>query len=311
MAPQLRYAEQFFATARERYRIKLRRDAGQNWPWTNDEHFRTWRFTNVHREDDRTTVWLRENIREPLSERIRKYEEFHNQAPSLTTAEFQELLDLYIKLVEGVLIFRWFNRISTGEIIKDLLLGKWDTKEAFRRLEFVTPVVTGAYIIKAGDGVSKLEGILNCIDGARPQLPRMVNAWLRDDNRTLKSVWSDLKTIYFMGGFMAYEVVTDLRWTPLLDKASDIMTWGNLGPGAIRGISWVVHGHAHGFSNSVRQQGEMLDYMAQLLTLSKDEKFWPQEWPHWEMHEVEMWLCEFAKYMAAYTGSPQKRRYRR
>jgi hypothetical protein len=287
MAHTLTYANQFFATARERYRIKLRRDAGNPQPWTNDTHFRTWRFTNVHREDDRTTVWFRENVRDVLKHQS-------------------------LKVLEATLIFRWFNRISTGEIIKDLLLDHWDTEEARRRLQFVSPVVTGAYIIKAGDGVSKLDGILDCIDEARPKLPEMVSAWndlyYRND-LTLERAWTHLRQLHYMGPFMAYEVVTDLRWTPLLEEASDIMTWGNLGPGAMRGMGWVTHNDPGTYSNSAKQQREMLLMMADLLALSQQEEYWPQEWPKWEMHEVEMWLCEFAKYMASYYGKPQKRRY--
>jgi hypothetical protein len=306
MAHTLVNADKFFATARERYKIKLRRESGAPPPWTNDTHFQTWRFTNVHREDDRTTVWLRENIRGPLSEKISKN-------PYVTIQDSIDCTFDMVKLLEGVLIFRWFNRISTGEIIKDLLLGDWNTEEARRRLEFVSPVVTGAYIIKAGDGVSKLDGILDCIDSARPKLPKMIQKWanryLFGGGLTLQDAWSDLKELHYMGPFMAYEVVTDLRWTPLLDEAKDIMTWGNLGPGAMRGMGWVTHNDPTVYSNSAKQQREMLSMMADLLALSRQEVFWPQEWPHWEMHEVEMWLCEFAKYMAAYYGKPQKRRY--
>lgn len=239
-------------------------------------------------------MWFRENIREPLSIRAR---ESSRSVADLT------------RVVEATLIFRWFNRISTGQYIKDLLLNGWNTEEARDRLTGVTPIVTGAYIIKAGDGMSKLEGILQCIDLARPKLPSMVNAWEFAGGASLEGAWMDLKSLHYMGGFMAYEVVTDLRWTPVLEKAPDIMTWGNLGPGAIRGMSWVVHNNPYAFANSGKMQREMLKMMADLLELSKLEEFWPQSWPHWEMHEVEMWLCEHAKYMAAYNGVPQKRRY--
>lgn len=288
--------EEYFSTARERYHIKLKRDAGSPPPWTQDKIMQEWRFTNVHREDDRTTVWYRNHIRQPLCER------FHAQPT------FQNIL----KIVEGTLIFRWFNRIETGERILDLLLGDWNTEIARTRLTGVNPVVTGAYIIKAGDGVSKLDGILNCIDEARPQLPRMIGHWIqcaKDGTLGLETAWTDLKQLHFMGGFMAYEVVTDLRHTPVLDKANDIMTWGNLGPGAIRGIGRVVANNPHLYANSTKSQKEMLGLMAELLKLSQDPHYWPQEWPAWEMHEVEMWLCEYAKYCNGKEGERLKRKY--
>ena len=286
----LKHVDKFFSTARERYEIKLRRKMGDPWPWTDDPIFREWRFTNVHREDDKTTTWFREHIRDPLCKNLPDY-----YTPQLA----------HVKITEATLIFRWFNRIETGQIIEDLLLHGWNTVEARQRLYNVSPVVTGAYIIKAGDGVSKLDGILACIDEARPYLPRMVPGW----GHTLHKAWEDLKTLHFMGGFMAYEVVTDLRWTPVLCNANDIMSWANFGPGAIRGMGRVVDNDPWIFKNTARDQRLMLDLAKQLLSLSQIEDYWPQVWPKWEMHEIEMWLCEYAKYCNGVEGQRLKRRY--
>lgn len=292
MLTQLVFADKFFSTARERYRIKLRREAGQQWPWTEDIHFQTWSFTNVHREDDKTTKWFRDNIRDPLSKR---YDVFS------TNNNFQ-------KIVESTMIFRWFNRISTGEIIKDLLLGEWDPQEAYRRLSQVDgAIVTGAYIILGVPGLPKWEGVLEAIENARPKLPTMIYSWYL----TLQGAWKDLITIDFIGPFMAYEIVMDLRYTPILENATDVMTWANLGPGATRGMSWVVYGHPDGFNAGPSDQRKMLPLMIELLEMSQQGEYWPQEWQHWELHEVEMWLCEYAKYMRAESGHRQKRRYQR
>jgi len=296
MPTQLVHADKFFATARERYRIKLKKEAGEPWPWTDDTHFQTWSFTNVHREDDRTTRWLANEIRNPLADR------------TIGVQPYQELLDKKVKLVESIMIFRWFNRISTGEIIKDLLLGNWDPTEAYGRLSVIDgPIVTGAYIILGVPGQSKWEGILEAIEIARPRLPKMVPTW----GSSLQGAWKDLTTIGYIGPFSGYEIVMDLRYTPILENATDVMTWGNLGPGATRGMSWVVHNNPDSFNAGPKTQKIMLALMAELLEMSKQEEFWPQEWPHWEMHEVEMWLCEHAKYMRAYNGYRQKRRYSR
>ena len=37
--------------------------------------------------------------------------------------------------------------------------------------------------------------------------------------------------------------------------------------------------------------------MQELLSYSQDDNYWPQEWDHWEMREVEHWLCEYAKWV--------------
>jgi hypothetical protein len=55
---QLQNADQYFATAREREHIRIKRMAGEPYPWSDDPVFRDWRFCNVHREHDKTTEWF-------------------------------------------------------------------------------------------------------------------------------------------------------------------------------------------------------------------------------------------------------------
>ena len=278
---QLVNADKYFAIARERYRIMLKKNAGEKSPWTRDTHLQTWRFCQVHREDDRTTKWFRENIREPL-----------------ITAPI-------VKQVEAAIIFRWFNRIETGQIIKDLILGEWNSKEAYLRLQDEKPIFTGSYIIVGQPGMSKLEGVLACIDDVRPQLSRLVHDW----GTSLEESWRDLKTMPFMGGFTSYEVISDLRWTPVLNQASDILLWANAGPGCARGLGWTTTNDPTRFSCGPGDQKIMLGLMRELLEMSKDEQFWPQEWKHWEMRETEHWSCETDKYFRAFHGQSLKRRY--
>lgn len=273
----------FFQTARERYSIKLAREAGKPKPWTQDPVLSKWRFCHVHREDDKTTVWFRQHIREPLNASGDK-----------------------LKMAKAALIFRWFNRIETGEVIKDLILGEWDSNEARRRLHNQAPVVTGAYIIKGPDGHSKLNGVLYCIDRALPKLEQCVPRW----GETLEGAWSDLLEFYYLGRFMAYELVSDLRWTPLLNEATDINTWANPGPGCARGLGWVIAENPSVYIPGRKQdQVLMLAHMRDMLLLSKEELHWPQAWPRWEMREVEHWCCEYDKYCRGASGLKLKRRY--
>jgi hypothetical protein len=273
--------EQYFRTARERERIRIHRSQGlEPKDWTVDPVFQFWRFCNVRREDDKTTVWFRENVRNALL------------SPYRVTA--------------ATVIFRWFNRIETGELIKDLLLEEWNTEEARRRLKDVTPVVTGAYIIKGPDYMTKLDGVLYCVDRALPQLKVMVENW----GPSLQSAWEDLCTIYYLGKFMSYEVVSDLRWTPVLNQAKDICTWANAGPGCARGLGWVLRNNSSTFnSESKVDQKIMLELMEALLYASREDKYWPVEFPRWEMREVEHWACEFDKYKRGESGNKLKRRF--
>lgn len=255
--------ETYFSSAREREAIRRRRLAREPYPWTADDVLLQWRFCNVCREDDRTTVWFRERVRNHVSG---------------------------WRAVEATIAFRWFNRIETGEAVSDLLLEGWDSSAARERLSGVSPVVTGAYIIKTPDGMSKLDGVLWCIDEARLRMEKVWQRW----GEALEHSWADLVTCPFMGGFMAYEVVTDLRRTPVLRSATDVDTWANLGPGAQRGLAFL--GGAAGDLRS-------------LLSMSRDPSVWPYADRRWEMREVEHWLCEYSKYETGRGGGRLKRRY--
>jgi len=264
---------EYFRTARERYAIKIRKDRRDPWPWTEDKIFQQWRFCNVHREDDKTTIWFRENIR---------------NNPDCSD------------IVQATFIFRWFNRIETAEIIKNLILArKWNEKEAFRRLENVCPVVTGAYMLKTPDGYDKLEGVLYAIRNSLEDLKSMQKNW----KSTLEKAWLDLCGLPYMGPFMAYEIVTDLRHTDILGWANDINTWANAGPGCTRGINDIV-------GEKITYPDEKLEVLVGLLAASRLEENWPKHFQPWELRETEHWACEFHKYQNAMKGKRLKRRYK-
>lgn len=278
----------FFAFARERHRIFLRRSLGVSRDrWTKDEILSTYRFTNVFRELDATTVWLREQIRGPMSE-----------------------MD---GVLNAVATFRWFNKIEIGEILTgnmpdgtrqtNLLTGRWSTKYAERRLRRLLPSgpwTNGAYVISSPQGVDKLSGVLQSIDNFRAQ--RGLLEAIREDG-TLRGATDLLSGISFLGRFMAYELVTDLRYTYLLRQAPDIHTWANPGPGARRGLGRVFGSGP----DSTSAADDMLRDMRDLLRMSRYSKYWPVSMeslptPIWEMREVEHTLCEFDKYERARHG---------
>lgn len=333
---------EFFATARERHSIYLRRAAGQPRPWTEDPVMHTYRITNVFRELDKTTRWFRENVRDPLRDR-----------PEVLLA---------------TVVFRWFNRVETGEAIfcqRNLLGGGMTSfehflkhgnelvlRDAVRAYCGAGPYMTGAYMITSPQGYDKLSGMCEvirrfCVSdrtlaSVQQSWRRAAENMLRDRGKwRLEDVWRWLREFEFQGPFHAYEVVTDLRHTALLDRAPDIMTWANPGPGAQRGLNR-IHGRRRDLAEGQtarralrvpikgqQAQAEMQD----LLAASRLSENWPQynlnndtfahrnyeigfvgqrDWLTWEMRDVEMWLCEFDKIMRVRSGDGAPRgRYER
>lgn len=273
--------DDFLAYAVERQRILERRRAGQPWPWTDWPVLQKYRFCNIYREDDRTTIWFRENIREPL-----------RNDP---------------KVLLATVAFRWFNRIETGERIKDILVEEgWNRAKVRERLQGVQPICTGAFMIKSPAKKNKLEGLCDCIDAVAADAEHLV-ARIEPGETTLEDVWDRLREYPFLGNFMAYEVVTDLRHTYLLDQAPDINTWACPGPGAARGLGRVIDGNPAGYNYySAKDQMEMILLMRHLLAYVNEK--WPEPWPRWEMREVEHTLCEYDKFKRAQSGEGRLKR---
>ncbi|MDI9335929.1 MAG: putative DNA base hypermodification protein, partial [Gammaproteobacteria bacterium] len=95
------------------------------------------------------------------------------------------------------------------------------------------------------------------------------------------------------GGFMSYEVATDMRWTRYLCQASDICTYANPGPGAKRGLNR-LSGRPIEFLPTIQQAIHEMNLVYQQVL-----KSWPspsEDWPALEMREIEHSLCEFDKY---------------
>lgn len=310
----------FFAFARARHEITLRRAAGQPRPWTDDPILGTFRFTNVFRELDRTTVWIAEHVRRPLDEG--------------DLEPWQQVL--------GVILARTFNRVPTLEQIfcQETMEGRpigWaylcpsrhhapatGDLEAYMRALCPPPWVTGAYIVKTPDGMDKLRGALWIVDRARTNLGQArQQGFLGPALRTMEGLHGLLVQFPYLGGFTAYEIVTDLRHMAIGRDWLDVMTWAHAGPGAVRGLHR-VHGRPHAGPLPARRA---LEEMRSLLELSRDPKYWPQqmmpirdrtprtalvghmgpEWPRWEMREVEHTLCEFDKMERARLGQGRPR----
>lgn len=279
----------FFAYAQEREAIRRKREAGEPRPWTEDAVLQRWRFCNVFREHDKTTVWFRERWRDRVRNDPRA-------------------------AVWGCFLFRWFNLIESGERLLAAGLDRvedWDADACRRAFEGADRFVTGAYMVKTPDGLKKLEGILSCVEQT-VSLGTLDAIADRAGDLTLEAAHVILQEAPFMGSFMAYEVVTDLRHTCVLEDAPDIMTWASPGPGAARGLDW-VHGPPKPWPKRQyhlpESRAQMIREMQDLLAESRNPQLWPQEFGRWEMREVEHTLCEFDKYMRAINGQTLKRRF--
>lgn len=275
----LEQAKPFFDYAKERQQIKINRDQGLPKPWTADPILQNYRFCNVYREDDVVTKFIRKNI---------------------TPEKYGEAF------VGAMVIARWFNRVET--IQEMIRLGEYDLLRSWtidldvwsqmmrKRLGNLKPIITGAYIIKTPNGMDKLHGLIWSMRQILPHAIELQN-YFGAETMTLQRATELLSEYPYLGPFMAYEVVTDLRWS-VLSHASDINLWANPGPGAARGLSRLL-GYAPDFFNrgSKKDVEVMMLHMRELLRFAHQPENWDPSLPKWEMREVEHTLCEVDKYL--------------
>lgn len=276
--------ERFLYWIRERHSIHLKREAGKPKPWTDDGVMQTVFFTNPYRENDKTTVWFRNHVREPL----------HNERSVLM----------------ATVIFRWFNLIRTGETLiggtpenpgENLIMG-WNEAKAVARLRKQNktgPAFTGAYMIKAGNGPPgcKIPNVCESITRVWKERDRLIQ--LCHDDCRLEALWQELKKFQNLGGFMSYEIVCDLRYTDLLENATDVDTWCNPGPGALRGLTRLTGEplQRNKYNKLIAPKAkDHLKTMQGLLALVRKKL---SKMPHFELREIEHSLCEWDKYERA------------
>ena len=261
----------------ERERIRhLKEEVQQEPPWTEDPILREFKFCQVFREDDRTTRWFRHHIREPL-----------RNDPEVFMA---------------TVAFRVFNLIQTGETLLDHNLHiEWDREKAIQEIRKQKKWVTGAYIVKSPNRMDKVTGVAECVSHIWAERDRILKDF--SHLKSLCDAWNYLLRFPYIGPFVSYEMVTDLRHTHLLENAEDILSWANAGPGAMRGLNRLTGRPLEFCKRSWDWNSEMqalYQWCIEHLDLSKFHR-------PFEMREIEGGLCEFDKYSRILHGQGRTR----
>jgi alpha-glutamyl/putrescinyl thymine pyrophosphorylase clade 1 len=238
---------------------------GASKPWTTDLVLQRYRFCNIRRQDDEVTMWLKLNW-------YPKWE--------------------HPNFIGAITLARLFNRPHTLDYAG--FPENWDASKAKLLRDMGATVFNPAYIVStAGRSMDKIDYVYEVAAAANE-----VRAMHTD---TLNSFWARLTNVKGLGGgFLAAQVVADVKYTPLLAEAADWHTWCVQGPGSLRGMnrlcdlplstSWAndIFMHEVGrIRNQVREQ-VYEDLHAQ---------------------DVQNCLCEFDKWMRAREGGRPKQYY--
>jgi len=273
--------QRIFAFAKERYSIYEKRVAGEPPPWTKDEILGNYRFTNVYREDDKVTLWIAQNWREP-----------HSNDPDLWFA---------------MCVARIFNRIDCLEMIGwpiplDPML-KWRLK---KRQEYGEKIFSAAYIIST-NGIAEDKTVYQ-IDRVITPLWEQRKRLRPSKDDTLQSYHILLGQMQGFGSFLTAQVIADLKYADgcPLSEAKDWWTFAASGPGSRRGLARI-------FNRSFDDKWQEDEWRLKLGWLHEEliPMFKSANMPKPHAQDIQNLLCEFDKYERARLneGRP-KQRYR-
>lgn len=269
----------------EREMIRLRRERGQPWPWTDDPILQKYRFTNVRRVHDRTTQALLAVYRA------------HRDAPPAEA--------LY-----NCAAYRWFG---TAEFARELGWMDRHDEEAIRRAHDAlvgrgASPWTSAYVTAAGRrGEPKWKAVAGRLADVW-RAARPIAAGVEKE----RSWWVGsllLSEVPGHGGtgFMGKEILQDfLLWLDGRWSIADAETWTPIGPGARRGLNRLAGRPVLANASPRALLGEILDHRARVNP--RWQAAFPGE-PPLTAHDVQFCCCEVQKYLSAQEGSRPKRIY--
>ncbi|RYG98843.1 MAG: hypothetical protein EON58_05890 [Alphaproteobacteria bacterium] len=265
--------------------MRITKEAGKPWPWSSDPILNAYKFTNVKRENDRTTRWMRQNWTGPNEDRPRG------------EILFNCALFRYFGTLEFARALGWQRSWEPTTVIKLARERQLNGERVF----------TGAYIVPTlGFRGAKAEAVANLIlSPLWTQKDRI--AQVATDTGRWEATAAAMRILPGFGGtgFMAKEVLQDAIQTPVLRHAVDRDTWCPAGPGARRGLNRIYSRPLM----QVKQEPLLIAEMVHLLELSRVHL--PSRMPGLELHDIQFQLCEFDKYERVRLGEGRPRsRYR-
>ncbi len=268
--------EELLHWVKERESIRIKKERGDFKPWTTDSILRSYKFCNVHRNDDRVSVWIHNNWLHPYSGHPR--------------------------IAFAMCVARIFNWPETLEAIQDLVFGQWDSSEVKERLKYRRDkqgckIFTGAYTVSTcGRAMDKID---YCVDLVfNPLLKTIKNPV---EGQTLEEYWKDICQYQGFSSFMAGQVIADLKYILPLLLANDWNTFAPLGPGSTRGLNRYA-----GRELSFRlKQDQGTKELLQIQSVIRDNLGMEVA-----LHNVQNVMCEFDKYVRIkYDGGTVRSKY--
>jgi hypothetical protein len=263
----------------EREAIRLARENGHSAPWTKDPVLAKYKFTNIHRSDDRVSQWVIDKLIEPATARGDEHLWFTlliarliNWPPTLQALINKGVIPCAPEDFDADMFEHTLERIKN------------DGKKVY----------SGAYMLyptKMEPGGNKSRAVAKYIIGSAIENADNVRAalWNADSVMSIEKFVAELSKCFGISTFIAGQVAADLTYTGM--DVEDLYTYAPIGPGSSRGLNYLL-GRAP-FATWKQKEfnaelsnvyGEIVDKL-EIVDLT--------------LHDVQNCMCEFSKYCRA------------
>jgi hypothetical protein len=265
----------------EREVIRIVKERGSEKPWTKDPVLAKYKFTNIHRRDDRVSRWIIEHIIEPFEKRDDLWftlliARLVNWPPTL-----QHLLD------EGVLPCSpvEFSPTRFSESV-----------EKFRASGAKS--YSGAYMVyptRLNNGGVKSMALAKYIITPTVVLGADLSEIVCGSTPSVGSFVTVLSNSFGISTFMAGQVAADLTYSSYhLGPAQDLYTFAPIGPGSSAGLNLML-----GKKETYKWgQDEFNMELIKVRTAIIDKL----DIEDLTLHDVQNIMCEYSKYCRAVLG---------
>ena len=254
----------FFDFCKEREKIRIARENGEDFPWSKDEIFQNGRFLNVFREDDR------------VSKSIIKFAGNLNEEPS--------------KLINAVFFARWCNR---QEVLDTLAPDDLNNPENLKnKLESIDPWCNEtAYPVEPvtwkGKQYSRIDAATKLFYEIQDSLLKI----LKSSNKSVITATNNInKEFQMQNDFPIFMAVIDIAWF-----RPDIIPIESEVPTGIGAVAYLDRLQNHLGLSSHQEVGE------KMIELQKT--YWPEAKRGFNPIDIEYLACECRKYYSYINGT--------
>jgi len=263
----------------EREAIRLARENGHSAPWTKDPVLAKYKFTNIHRSDDRVSQWVIDKLIEPATASGDEHLWFTlliarliNWPPTLQALMKKGVIPCAPEDFDADMFEHTLERIKN------------DGKKVY----------SGAYMLyptKMEPGGNKSKAVAKYIIGSAIENADNVRAalWNADSVMSIEKFVAELSKCFGISTFIAGQVAADLTYTGM--DVEDLYTYAPIGPGSSRGLNYLLGRAPFATWKQKEFNAELSNVYGEIV-----DKL---EIVDMTLHDVQNCMCEFSKYCRA------------